>query len=170
MEALPGRLERTHLADAYCRQRRQGFRTQPAASILAAGSIGRSGKHRELAGGLRQVSRSRRHASGKRPGDLGGRRTHIAEAANGVSPSLRRRNGNARDRRGDGHQRKRRESASLSGGAYRPQETEDNCMNNHLTSEQISRWLTGERTFEEETHLRGCARCAAEVEVVRQAF
>jgi len=43
-------------------------------------------------------------------------------------------------------------------------------MNNHLTSEQISRWLTGERTFEEETHLRGCARCAAEVEVVRQAF
>lgn len=43
-------------------------------------------------------------------------------------------------------------------------------MNNHLTSEQISRWLTGERTFEEETHLRGCARCAAELDAVRQVF
>jgi polyferredoxin len=43
-------------------------------------------------------------------------------------------------------------------------------MNNHLTSEQISRWLIGEKTPGGEKHLRGCARCAAEVDAVRHAF
>lgn len=41
---------------------------------------------------------------------------------------------------------------------------------NHLSSEQISRWLIGERTPEEENHVRGCARCASEMDALRQAF
>ncbi|HEY2383320.1 MAG TPA: hypothetical protein VGK48_19265 [Terriglobia bacterium] len=43
-------------------------------------------------------------------------------------------------------------------------------MNNHLTSEQISSWLIGEKTSEEENHLLGCAQCTAELDAVRHAF
>jgi len=36
-------------------------------------------------------------------------------------------------------------------------------MNQHLTSEQISNWLAGERTPQQESHLRECPVCAGEV-------
>lgn len=36
-------------------------------------------------------------------------------------------------------------------------------MSAHLSSEQISRWMAGERAPEVERHLRECARCAAEI-------
>lgn len=37
-------------------------------------------------------------------------------------------------------------------------------MNQHLSSEQVSRWIAGERLPEQETHLRNCPQCAAEIE------
>jgi hypothetical protein len=36
-------------------------------------------------------------------------------------------------------------------------------MNRHLTPEQISKWMSGERTSSEEQHLLECPRCSAEV-------
>ena len=35
-------------------------------------------------------------------------------------------------------------------------------MRAHLSSEQISRWMAGDRTPDADRHLRECARCAAE--------
>jgi len=37
-------------------------------------------------------------------------------------------------------------------------------MNQHLTPEQISKWMAGERTAQEELHVRECSQCAGEVE------
>jgi hypothetical protein len=37
-------------------------------------------------------------------------------------------------------------------------------MNRHLSSEDFSEWIIGERTPEREEHLRGCAECAAELD------
>ena len=36
-------------------------------------------------------------------------------------------------------------------------------MNGHLSSEQISRWMIGERTDREEEHVRQCSECAAQL-------
>jgi hypothetical protein len=36
-------------------------------------------------------------------------------------------------------------------------------MNRHLSSEQISQWMAGERTPDQEVHLQKCPRCAAEL-------
>ncbi|HEV2688740.1 MAG TPA: hypothetical protein VGV35_09305 [Bryobacteraceae bacterium] len=36
-------------------------------------------------------------------------------------------------------------------------------MKQHLSSEQIARWMTGERTAAEEHHARECSECAAEL-------
>ena len=36
-------------------------------------------------------------------------------------------------------------------------------MNSHLSEEQISKWVTGERTSPEERHVRECPQCRAEV-------
>jgi len=43
-------------------------------------------------------------------------------------------------------------------------------MNRHLSSEDFSQWMVGERTPEREEHLRGCAECAAELERVQAPF
>ena len=37
-------------------------------------------------------------------------------------------------------------------------------MNPHLPDETVSKWLSGERTLEEEEHVRECEVCRAEVE------
>jgi hypothetical protein len=37
-------------------------------------------------------------------------------------------------------------------------------MSTHLSSEQISRWMAGDRNPDAEQHLRECAQCAAEIE------
>ncbi|HVW10801.1 MAG TPA: hypothetical protein VHC90_19580 [Bryobacteraceae bacterium] len=37
-------------------------------------------------------------------------------------------------------------------------------MNSHLSEEQISAWLAGERSAEAKAHLAACGQCAAEVE------
>jgi len=37
-------------------------------------------------------------------------------------------------------------------------------MSSHLSEEQISAWVAGERSREAQAHLAGCAACAAEVE------
>jgi hypothetical protein len=39
-------------------------------------------------------------------------------------------------------------------------------MNRHLSAEQISDWVIGQRTPEQEDHLRECPECAAEVEKI----
>ena len=36
-------------------------------------------------------------------------------------------------------------------------------MNKHFSSEQISRWMIGERTAQDEEHARQCPECAAKV-------
>jgi hypothetical protein len=36
-------------------------------------------------------------------------------------------------------------------------------MNQHLSTEQVSRWIVGERSAAEEQHVRECAECNAEV-------
>jgi len=36
-------------------------------------------------------------------------------------------------------------------------------MNQHLSSEQISKWMSGDRTPQEEQHVRACPECSAEV-------
>lgn len=36
-------------------------------------------------------------------------------------------------------------------------------MNQHLSSQRISLWMAGERTAEDEQHLRECPECAAEL-------
>jgi len=36
-------------------------------------------------------------------------------------------------------------------------------MNEHLSSEQISRWMIGERSAQDEEHARECPECAAKV-------
>jgi hypothetical protein len=40
-------------------------------------------------------------------------------------------------------------------------------MNRHLSSEDFSEWIIGERTPEREEHLRGCAECAAELDRIQ---
>jgi hypothetical protein len=36
-------------------------------------------------------------------------------------------------------------------------------MNSHLSAEQISKWMMGERTWPEERHVIGCPQCSAAV-------
>ena len=43
-------------------------------------------------------------------------------------------------------------------------------MNQHLSSEQISRWIAGERSPREERHARECPQCRAELERLENAF
>ena len=43
-------------------------------------------------------------------------------------------------------------------------------MNEHLSADQISRWMVGERTGSEERHVGQCARCAAELERLASAI
>ena len=43
-------------------------------------------------------------------------------------------------------------------------------MNQHLTSEQVSRWMVGERTPEEVRHARGCLHCRAELDRLEKAL
>lgn len=43
-------------------------------------------------------------------------------------------------------------------------------MNQHLSSEQISKWLAGERTAQEELHLQECSQCAGELSRVEETF
>jgi hypothetical protein len=40
-------------------------------------------------------------------------------------------------------------------------------MNRHLSSENFSEWMVGERTPEHEQHLRECAECAAELDRIQ---
>lgn len=43
-------------------------------------------------------------------------------------------------------------------------------MNSHLSEEQITGWIAGERGREAEQHIRECPACTAEVERCRKAF
>jgi hypothetical protein len=43
-------------------------------------------------------------------------------------------------------------------------------MSQHLPEDEISRWVSGERTGETERHLRECAQCAAEVDGSAKVF
>ena len=43
-------------------------------------------------------------------------------------------------------------------------------MNQHLSSEQMSRWMIGERTSEEDRHARECPRCSAELDRLEKTF
>ena len=43
-------------------------------------------------------------------------------------------------------------------------------MNGHLSSEQVSRWMTGERTDREEEHVRLCPECAAQLAGLESAI
>ena len=43
-------------------------------------------------------------------------------------------------------------------------------MSQHLSSEQISNWLIGERTADEEAHVHGCATCRAEIGRMEETF
>jgi hypothetical protein len=43
-------------------------------------------------------------------------------------------------------------------------------MNRHLSSERIASWMAGERTAEDERHVRECAACAGEVERLAETF
>ncbi len=43
-------------------------------------------------------------------------------------------------------------------------------MNGHLSSDQISRWLIGERTAAEEQHARECPECRAELARLESAI
>lgn len=40
-------------------------------------------------------------------------------------------------------------------------------MNRHLTSEEVSQWMMGERTPEQQEHLLACVECAAEIERIQ---
>jgi hypothetical protein len=43
-------------------------------------------------------------------------------------------------------------------------------MNRHLSEDDISRWVSGERLAETERHLRECQQCAAELDETQKAF
>lgn len=43
-------------------------------------------------------------------------------------------------------------------------------MKSHLSSEQICKWLAGERGYEEQPHLHACPDCRAEVEQFQNAL
>ena len=43
-------------------------------------------------------------------------------------------------------------------------------MNRHLSSERVASWVTGERTPDEERHVRECPACRAEVEGLEETF
>jgi len=43
-------------------------------------------------------------------------------------------------------------------------------MNQHLSSEQISRWIAGERTNEQERHASACPQCRAELDHLENAL
>jgi len=43
-------------------------------------------------------------------------------------------------------------------------------MNQHLSEDQISQWIMGERTVADEAHVRECAACRAEVDRLRDDF
>ena len=43
-------------------------------------------------------------------------------------------------------------------------------MNGHLSSEQVTRWMTGERTDREEEHVRQCLECAAKIAGLESAM
>jgi len=43
-------------------------------------------------------------------------------------------------------------------------------MSRHLSHQEISQWMAGERTAEQESHLRECPSCAAEVETLERTF
>jgi hypothetical protein len=43
-------------------------------------------------------------------------------------------------------------------------------MNSHLSPEQMSKWVIGEHTTEEESHVRACGRCRQELAVVQNVL
>jgi len=43
-------------------------------------------------------------------------------------------------------------------------------MTSHLSSDQICRWLAGERGYEEQRHLRACPECRTDVEQFQNAL
>lgn len=43
-------------------------------------------------------------------------------------------------------------------------------MSEHLSSERISRWMAGDRTPDEDRHIRECAQCAAEAARLEMLF
>jgi hypothetical protein len=43
-------------------------------------------------------------------------------------------------------------------------------MSSHLSPQQISKWMTGERASQEEQHVRECAQCSAEVAQFQEAL
>ncbi len=43
-------------------------------------------------------------------------------------------------------------------------------MNSHLSSEQICRWIAGERGYEEHRHLRACPACRTELDQFQNAL
>ena len=43
-------------------------------------------------------------------------------------------------------------------------------MSRHLSADEISQWISGERTSEQESHLRECTACAAEVNDTEQTL
>jgi hypothetical protein len=43
-------------------------------------------------------------------------------------------------------------------------------MSQHLSSEEISNWMLGERRADQERHARECARCSREIESLQKAF
>jgi hypothetical protein len=42
-------------------------------------------------------------------------------------------------------------------------------MSNHLSQDQMARWVLGQSTAEEEEHGRSCSRCSAELKEIREA-
>ena len=85
------------------------------------------------------------------------------EAADRVPAAVCGRDGIARDRRRHRHERGNGENSPLPGARSGSQAIGEAQMNSHLSPEQISRWMMGERTPLEEQHVRECQLCAAEV-------
>src|SRR6266853_3375738 len=43
-------------------------------------------------------------------------------------------------------------------------------MNRHLSSQEFSNWMVGERRADQEQHARECAQCSAEIERLEKVF
>src|ERR1700736_3208122 len=69
-----------------------------------------------------------------------------------------------RDRGGHENHPRGREGSPVQGHSRGPGEIGEGAMNPHLTSEEISDWVTGERAPEVQTHIAACACCHSEVE------
>ena len=99
-----------------------------------------------------------------------GRVEFVGAAADGLSAPVCGRHGPSGDRRCNGNEGRDGQDAPLSGGAVGKARPGGRQMNQHLSSDQISKCLIGDGSPQETQHVWECAACSAELGRVESSF